>query len=802
MYYLDDLLVFSNSQEEHLNHLQSVLEHLEKHKLYARLDKCSFGRKEVKFLGQVVGHGRRRLDPDKAMTIRKFPKPTKPAEVRSFYGLVNFCRDFLPGLSQISAPLTDLTKKNVKFNWTPECDTAFEEIKELVACSVELTVFDSKKPVTLQTDASDLGLGVVLLQPNEDGVMVPVSTASRKLNKHEVNYPTHEKELLAIVWALKTLRHYVEGMPISIETDHSALRFIGTQATVSRRMARWIEELQQHDAVIKYKSGKTNVLADLLSRNPACDETNMELKLQVRGPDGMYDFSNYPLYIIDALNGNDDMVPVDWRDLVEKERRNFEWNEETSVLYRLTEEGRRAYLPFEMRADFVHKFHVGRGHMHWTEVVRLAKARVWWPAMRQDIKNWMEECSVCQVHGRLDHVPREEAHVIEESPRDLGRWFMDIIGPLPQSRSGNRYIWTAIEGGAIRIAVAEAMPDFTHQRCAQAMYKNIVARFGVPDEIITDRGRNFMALQLKAYLDLLDTKHKKTSAYHPRTNGRVESLNGKLQRILKKCCGSVVSKWDEYLDEAIFIVNSTRHHATGKVPLELLYGCEVKLPGDTTKPFVLNESDMEDLVEIRARALEVLGQDRAAAIERSGLSAEAAKLRYDELVRSDPLVVDEWVLLRRMQKKKLQSNWIGPYRVSRVGPCGTYELVDPQGNVRPGLVHRDRLKRARVNPGEPPTVLWTDAALEELDPGLGLEGHDMNLLYGRPSDHDWPEQWHVDGSIDAQRRGLCKQRGSERGKWSQNDEEVAWQCRHQHCPIEIKNDSKSEDCAELELVNA
>jgi hypothetical protein len=233
----------------------------------------------------------------------------------------------------------------------------------------------------------------------------------------------------------------------------------------------------------------------------------MELKLQVLGPDEMHDFSNYPLYIIDALNGNDDMIPVDWRDLVEKERRNFEWNEETSLLYRLTKEGRRAYFPFEMRADFVHKFHVGRGHMHWTEVVRLAKVRVWWSAMRQDIKNWMEECSVCQVHGRLDHVSREEAHVIEESPRDLGRWFIDIIGPLPQSRSGNRYIWTAIEGGAIRIAVTEAMPDFTHQRCAQAMYKNIVARFGVPDEIITDRGRNFMALQLKAYLDLLDTKH-------------------------------------------------------------------------------------------------------------------------------------------------------------------------------------------------------------------------------------------------------------------------------------------------------
>jgi transposase InsO family protein len=651
------------------------------------------------------------LEDSKAAAIQRYEVPKSVVEVRSFYGLVNFCRDFLPGLATVAAPLTELTKKGVQFNWENKHQKAFEEVKKLVREAVELRAVRDDRECQLQTDASDVGIGAVLLQ-EFDGIWCPVAVASRKLNDHERNYPTHEKELLAIVWAVKYWRHYIEGLKVEVVTDHASLRFLDSQPMLSRRVTRWVETMQEFDLVIKYKSGKANVLADVLSRY-CLNWLKVELNKD--------EWSNWPVWMVDILEGRLQEIPEGWVEQLTKEKANFEYDSNQGLLFRKEGEKLLGFVPFEQRADLVWKWHAGDGHSSWEEVFRKLSERVWWPGMRSDIRLWCKSCEKCQLFSRDSKIPHEKAHVIEPSSRIFGRWHMDWIGPLPETKNGNKWIWTAVEE-LTRWPVAVAVNEATHEVAGRLIYENIVVNFGIPDEIISDRGRNFLALALSSYLKLLGVKHVKTSAYHPRTNGKVESLNGLLGRMLAKAVMGARDKWDEFLTEAVFNLRVRKHKTTGYTPFKLVYGVEAKIPGDTTVPFVLKEP--EDNYEIRARLLEQLGQDRAAAIARSKESADKAKLRYDKLVKENPLHVGEWVLLRREAKLKFQSKWLGPFEVIESHPSGIYKLRTPEGVEKDDWVHRDRLKRAIIDPENPPERFWTDETLEEMDAVFGQEGND------------------------------------------------------------------------------
>lgn len=191
LYYLDDLLVFGSDAQEHYLRLEEVLKRMRNAKLYAKLTKCEFGVKELVWLGHKIGNGVRTIDPRKASEIKSYPRPKSATEVRAFVGVINYCRDYLPKLSQVLSPLTELTKKNVKFDWKDEHEVAFERAKKLIGEALELAMYDEEKSTKLQTDASMVGLGAVLLQKSADDKWIPVAVASRKLNSAEQNYPTH-----------------------------------------------------------------------------------------------------------------------------------------------------------------------------------------------------------------------------------------------------------------------------------------------------------------------------------------------------------------------------------------------------------------------------------------------------------------------------------------------------------------------------------------------------------------------------------------------------------------------------------
>ncbi|CAA0811504.1 Uncharacterized mitochondrial protein AtMg00860, partial [Striga hermonthica] len=266
--FIDDILIYSKSQKEHEEHLRVVLGTLRREKLFAKFSKCEFWLQRVSFLGHVITQAGIEMDPSKVSTVQNWSTPRSPSEVRSFLGLAGYYRRFIEGFSKIAFPLSQLTRKYVRFEWTDRCESSFQELKKRLTSAPVLTIPDPSRSFTIFSDASRQGLGCVLMQ---DGQVV--AYASRQLKPHEQNYPTHDLELAAVVHALKIWRHYLYGCHCEIFTDHKSLQYIFTQKELNMRQRRWLELVKDYDCSIQYHPGKTNVVADALSRKVRGDLT-------------------------------------------------------------------------------------------------------------------------------------------------------------------------------------------------------------------------------------------------------------------------------------------------------------------------------------------------------------------------------------------------------------------------------------------------------------------------------------------------------------------------------------------------
>ena len=262
--YLDDILIFSKSEAEHQAHVRMVLEVLEREKFYVTKAKSRFAQTEIQYLGHVVNAQGVRPDPKKVSAVQSWPVPQNVHDVRSFLGLCNYFRKFIGHYSSIAVPLTNLTKKSVGRNWTGRCQDAFEKLKRSLVEAPLLRSPNEAKPYDVITDASDYGLGAVLMQEGH-----PVAFESRKLNSAELNYTVTEKEMLAVIHALRVWRCYLEGAEFTVFTDHVSNTFFQTQPCLSRRQARWSEFIQRFPVFKwQYLKGERNV-ADALSRGDA-----------------------------------------------------------------------------------------------------------------------------------------------------------------------------------------------------------------------------------------------------------------------------------------------------------------------------------------------------------------------------------------------------------------------------------------------------------------------------------------------------------------------------------------------------
>jgi hypothetical protein len=272
--FIDDILVYSKNEEEHVGHLHVVLQRLREHRLYAKLSKCDFWLKEIKFLGHTISQAGIAIDPDKVQEVMNWKPPTTVRQIQSFLGLAGYYRRFISDFSRIAKPITELLKKEAKFVWGQKCKDAFHTLRQHLTTAPVLAQPDNNKPFDVYCDASGTGLGCVLMQDNR-----VIAYASRALRPHEQNYPTHDLELAAVVHALKRWRHYLMGTHCNIFTDHKSLKYIFTQADLNMRQRRWLELIKDYDLDVHYHPGKANVVADALSRKLQCNCVMMDSRI-------------------------------------------------------------------------------------------------------------------------------------------------------------------------------------------------------------------------------------------------------------------------------------------------------------------------------------------------------------------------------------------------------------------------------------------------------------------------------------------------------------------------------------------
>jgi hypothetical protein len=272
--FIDDILVYSKNEEEHAGHLHVVLQRLREHHLYAKLAKCDFWLKEIKFLGHTNSQAGIAVNPDKVQEVMNWKPPTIVRQIQSFLGLAGYYRRFIPDFSRVAKPITELLKKEAKFVWGQKCKDAFHALRQHLTTAPVLVQPNSSKPFDVYCDASGTGLGCVLMQDNR-----VIAYASRALRPQEQNYPTHDLQLAAMVHALKRWRHYLMGTYFNIFTDHKSLKFIFTQADLNMRQRRWLELIKDYDLEVHYHPGKANVVADALSRKLQCNCVMMDSRI-------------------------------------------------------------------------------------------------------------------------------------------------------------------------------------------------------------------------------------------------------------------------------------------------------------------------------------------------------------------------------------------------------------------------------------------------------------------------------------------------------------------------------------------
>ena len=243
--FIDDILVYSKNYKEHEEHLRTILQTLREKQLYAKLKKCEFWLDQVSFLGHIISSEGVSIDPTQIEAIKDWPQPTNVKEIRSFLGLAGYYRRFVEGFSKLALLLTTLTRKGVKFNWGETQKKSFQELKDRLTSAPVLAIPSGTEGYVIYSDASKQGLGCVLMQHER-----VIAYASRQLRNHERNYPTHDLELAAVVFALKIWRHYLYGVSCVIYSDHKSLKYIFTQKELNMRQRRWLELIKDYDLTI------------------------------------------------------------------------------------------------------------------------------------------------------------------------------------------------------------------------------------------------------------------------------------------------------------------------------------------------------------------------------------------------------------------------------------------------------------------------------------------------------------------------------------------------------------------------
>ncbi|KAL0550034.1 hypothetical protein IC582_014530 [Cucumis melo] len=708
--FIDDILIYSKTEAEHEEHLRLVLQTLRENKLYAKFSKCEFWLKQVSFLGHVVSKAGVSVDPAKIEAVTGWTRPSTVSEVRSFLGLAGYYRRFVENFSRIATPLTQLTRKGAPFVWSKACEDSFQTLKQKLVTAPVLTVPDGSGSFVIYSDASKKGLGCVLMQQGK-----VVAYASRQLKSHEQNYPTHDLELAAVVFALKIWRHYLYGEKIQIFTDHKSLKYFFTQKELNMRQRRWLELVKDYDCEIPYHLGKANVVADALSRKVSHsaalitrqaplhrDLERAEIAVSVGAVTmQLAQLTVQPTLrqkIIDAQSN--DPYLVEKRGLAEAgQTAEFSLSSDGGLLFE-----RRLCVPSDsaVKTELLSEAHSSPFSMHpgSTKMYQDLKRVYWWRNMKREVAEFVSKCLVCQQVK----APRQKPAGLLQ-PLSIPEWkwenvSMDFITGLPRTLRGFTVIWVVVDRLTKSAHFVPGKSTYTASKWAQLYMSEIVRLHGVPVSIVSDRDARFTSKFWKGLQTAMGTRLDFSTAFHPQTDGQTERLNQVLEDMLRACALEFPGSWDSHLHLMEFAYNNSYQATIGTAPFEALYGkccrspvCWDEVGEQRLMGPELVQSTNEAIQKIRSRMHTAQSRQKSYAdVRRKDLEFEIGDKVFLKVAPMKGV-------LRFERRGKLSPRFVGPFEIlERIGPVAYRLALPPSLSTVHDVFHVSMLRKYVPDP--------------------------------------------------------------------------------------------------------
>lgn len=767
--YLDDLIVFGNSLQNHNQNLVKILDRLRHVNLKLNPMKCEFLKKEILYLGHVISADGISPDQNKIIVVQNYPVPKNADECKRFVAFANFYRKFIPNFAKIAYPLNKLSRKSVEFKWDDNCQTSFEELKEALVNPpiLQYPDFSDNNTFTLVTDSSNFAIGAVLSNSDKK----PIAYASRVLNKAEINYPIIHKEMLAICWAVKHFRPYLYGRKFQIFSDHRPLVYLFGMNNPSSRLTKFRLILEEYDFTINYIPGKENVTADALSRisiesedlkkmsshifvttrsltrkklskNLDSKETSSDESTDRTGHPSVVELLKRPVNSTElrqlsnkefktSCNKNiikaGNIVYDREKEIILIKRSNlsihaldaelkclrnicnkygitqlcvFKDKNNESLISRIAKEpnilgnfniqisvinkARRIHCK-QTRQLILNDFHLlpTGGHAGINRMYANIKRHYFWEKMRDDVVKFISKCDDCQryKHSKC-HI--EPLTVTTTASSAFEKIYLDLVGPLNQDNDDNRYILTIqcelskfVEGYPIKNKEAETV--------AKSFVNNFILRYGIPNEIATDCGSEFLAKVFKESAKILGIVQLTSTPYHHETIGSLENTHKNLGSYLRIQTSKFPYTWSSWVPFWCFSFNNTVHTSTTYTPYELVFGKQSNLPTNlvnSTNPIYNFENYVNEL-KYRLRTAWTDAQNNL--IEIKVNRSDKSKDRKTNVNFN----FNDKVLLKNECTSKLDTLYKGPYKVIEENtPNVTLKI-----NNKLVQVHKNRIKK-------------------------------------------------------------------------------------------------------------
>ncbi|KAG5877740.1 hypothetical protein JTB14_005975 [Gonioctena quinquepunctata] len=579
----------------HIKILSMVFERLISAGLTLSQEKCKFWRRELQFLGYVVDENGLHVDPGKVEVILQIPTPSKISEVRSLIGTASWYRRFIPNFSTVIQPLTELLKKNTKFVWTPRQEAALREVKEHLISAPVMACPNFDLPFIVQTDASGYGIGAVLTQNHPDVGERVVSYLSRSLTKQERKFSTTERECLAVIWSIEKLRPYIEGTHFTVVTDHWSLCWLNNLKDPTGRLGRWSLKLQQYSFDLVHRKGKENVVPDMLSRTvPIIDALDIAVNVDLGKSDKCVQFKKFLVWIFMRLE---------------------------------------AVIPKNKRKDILLKCHDDpqAGHPGVFKTFKRVSEHFYWPKMKADISSHVKRCKVCCENKPEQRKPAGllTPHRVVDRPFQLV--CCDLIGPLPRSNRGFKFILVIVDNFS-KFSLVIPLRNSTAKLVCTAVEDHLFLMFGPPKFLLSDNGSQFRSKEFKNLLANYAVKQIFTANYHAQANP-TERVNKTLETMIRCYVSENHKEWDKMLSKVACAIRTQVHESMRRTPYFVVFGREFPMNLEIGVPDSSGDFTVDQ--EILARDRSVPLQQLYKEVKGKLLKAAERNKRYYDLRHRD-----------------------------------------------------------------------------------------------------------------------------------------------------------------------